>query len=1050
MEATGQDRPSDWRLGRRGISGITAAIILVVVVVVVGGAGYAGLSAAGGSSTSSPPATCAPLSSPGCAGSKAINDVVLFVPYQAGYGQSSFVSTQGLTLPASISLSNGETASSFTVNWGDNTTTTQSSASFTHTFPTQGSYLVSATADVNGVTHTGTQRLFPLVVGPAATTQSSGHYPAISATFTNGTSGSLQRQWVRVGGSVSVAASYTSLPSVTGYTALQPSIVGSSGANLVAHGATATGATATYSFATAGVYTITFVGPISTPVGTIYQNYIWTVYVASTGVPLACAYCSQGASTASPHSGTIYAYEIAPGGATSLDPSVDYETVGGEVIMNTYEQLVNYNASSTGTFVPVLSQCVPGAAASGPNSCQAQFGSWLTSNGTVGGSQYWTFPISPTAQFYDSSNGAHWGVYPTDVMFSVLRTMMWLETPSQYVYNGWIIGQSLLPYQTNSSWDGGLHTPWNNTPQNMLSSMLINDSAYCPASAMTQDHGCITFDAGGSSQVWPFFLEFVQDMEGASVVPCGWYSAHGGGIPGWGSGVAGGDGPCELPDGGTTTNSTAWTSYVNGLSPTYYDNLIEQGALNPYQPQPSVRWAVVGSGPYYPVSVNLGQGYVLKANPYYAKPNCQAAPGCYPAPGSYAPNVYVFWDPDSTAGIEQYIAGQADFASFYPTDTPTILNLVQQGKVGLLSVPTLEVFDFGYNFWLNATLTTETSSLAMNIPADFFDNPAMRAFLSNAFPYNYSLTKINTDDGITFDNNLGGAIPDGMGDYYPTNITWPGYNTTTQAWHDPSADASIPGTAGYWWAQLTTPSSPYYDSELAACTSLSPCTWPMVSEQGSPQLDEAVDAWNADIKTISNGDLAPSRWDPTFATLVANSADPPGQSPFPVEIDGWLPDYPDPTDYMAPYYAPNGSYTFGAGLGQALLAGPAGPDGTVLSPGPFYCSESSGQLGTTFAANFSALAYWANNGLVTEGCQGSADVVMNWGMAYAATDANPTQRVLVYNLVEHIANNLVLYMYYEQPVGIGSYASWINPATITTNSIQPGQQWYLESGNGVW
>lgn len=1055
MVDTVQDSSSNWRMGRRGISGITAAIILVVVVVVVGGAGYAGLSAAGGSSSSSPPAACAPLTSPVCSTSARVNDVVLFVPYQPGYGQTAFQSSQGATLPASVYLTNGETASSFSVNWGDGTTSTQGTTSFTHAYSGLGSYVVSATATVSGVTHTGTSYLFPVVIGPSTTTESSGHFPGISASFSNGTTGGT-RPWIHAGGTVTVAASYSSLPSAAGYTALPPSITASSGATLVQNGSSADAAMSTYSFSTAGVYTLTFVGPISTPTGTVDQNYIWTVYVGVTGSTLACTYCTSGGSSGgSPHPGTIYSYEIAAGGATSLDPSVDYETVGGEVIMNVYEQLVNYNASSTGSFVPVLSTCVPGAATTGPNSCTAQFGNDLNGplTGSTGQGTYWTFPISPTAQFYNPSNGAHWGVYPTDVMFSILRTMMWLQTPSQYVYNGWIIGQALLPYQTTAGWDNNIHTPWNNTPQNMLDSMLINDTAYCPASAIANDHGCITFVADGSSQTWPFFLEFVEDMEGASVVPCGWFSAHGGGIPGgWGTSVAGGDGPCMLPDGGTTTNNSAWTSYVNGLAPTAYDNLIEQGALNPYQPQPSVRWSVVGSGPYYPVSVNVGQGYVLKANPYYAKPTCVAAPGCYPAPGSYAPNVYVFWDSSSTAGIEQYIAGQADFASFYPTDTPTILNLVKEGKIGLLSVPTLDVFNFGYNFWLNDSATEAASSLTMNVPPDFFDNPGLRAFLSAAFPYNYSLNEINTADGITYDDNLGGAIPNGMGDYYPTNISWPGYDVATGTWSNPSTSYSATGGAAYWWSQITNPSSSYYDAELVAdCTSGSPCTWPTVSELGAAPLDSAVDAWNTYIYQISNHTLDPTRWDPTFSTLVANSADPPGTSPFPIEIDGWAPDYPDPTDYMVPYYAANGSYTYGAGLGQVLLGGPTAPLGTPLSPGPYYCPEvSAGQLGSTVAQNFSALQYWANGPLVNQTCQGSADQVMNWWMNYNSVNSNLQNRILIYNMIEHLANNLELYMYYEQEVGIGSYANWINPSTITTNSVQPGQQWYLESGLNVW
>ena len=104
---------------------------------------------------------------------------------------------------------------------------------------------------------------------------------------------------------------------------------------------------------------------------------------------------------------------------------------------------------------------------------------------------------------------------------------------------------------------------------------------------------------------------------------------------------------------------------------------------------------------------------------------------------------------------------------------------------------------------------------------------------------------------------------------------------------------------------------------------------------------------------------------------------------------------------------------------------------------------------TNSALTFANLVYWANNGLVPNNCQGTAYSVMNWANQLAASMPTGAQRTLYYNLVEHVANNLALYMYYEQPIGVGSYASWVNPAGIDTNPVAPGQLWFMWNGNGM-
>ena len=1010
-----------------------AAVVLIVVIVVVGGAGYAGLNAVAGNGGKQTSSSCSPASAPQCGGQGKLNDVVLFVAYQPGVGQHMITVNNGQSLPATVSLSGGESASSFSVFWGDTHNTTQTSTTFTHAYNGLGEFVISATATVNGVTHTGTNYLYPVSVIPTLADSASGQFPTLVTTLTNGSaSGSNYYPFIHAGGQVSVSASYATLPTASGYTAGSPKIT-STGGTAIDNSNTTISAAATYSFANPGYYWMTFVGPVTGPSGTVYQNYTWGVFVGAAGLPLSCTNCKQGGGqgVTSPHTGSLYVYEIVPGGATSLDPAVDYETTGGEIIQNVYETLVQYAGDSTASYVPVLSMCVPGPAASGPGSCQAQYGSDLQTG------NYWTFPINPNASFYDPSTHSSWGVYPSDVMFSVARTLMWLQTPSQYTTNGWIIGQALLPYGTHG-FDGGIHTPWNNTPQNVYGAFLVNDSTYCPTAAMTHAHGCITFDAAGSGAVWPEILEFIQDSEGASVVPCGWFTSLGAGLPGFTTNAAHGDGPCLLPGGGTTTNASAFTSYVSGANPKLFDPIIALDATNIYQPQPQVRWNIVGSGPYYLESVNQGQGYILKANPAYTQPNCAGLPGCYAAANAYANTVYVFWGQNSVTGVEQYIAGQSDVSTFFPTDIPTILNLVHAGKVGLFTLPTLNLFPEGFSEEFTPSVTQSDSGLTTNIQGNFFSYVGMREFFAATFPYNTYITVDNTEDGIPFIQGEGGAIPDYLGNYYPANVTWPGLNTTTGAWMDPNtaASASVQGSPAWWWAQLTTSGSTYYDPEAAACMTTT-CNFPIGSELGDTPFDAAVDAWSSIINTVTHGAIVTSRWDPTFSQIVINLGTAPPGSGFDTFVAGWLPNYPDPTDYMVPFYMPDGSYTYSAGLNETLV-------GSGLYNG---CSANA-------ADTWANVDYWANVAtpsapLITNACQGTAYAVMTWAMIQAASMPDGPARVLAYNLVEHIANELVLFVYNEQQVGLGSYASWVNPAGIWTNVVAPGQLWFQWYGNGV-
>jgi hypothetical protein len=762
------------------------------------------------------------------------------------------------------------------------------------------------------------------------------------------------------------------------------------------------------------------------------------------------------AGASGPHSGTLEAWDYGPG--TTLDPSAAYYSVNAEPIENVYQTLITYNGSDDGTsaanYVPELATCVPGSA-----ECLAQFASSLVfNNRTTGLPQYYSFEIDANARFYDPTTNASWGVYPSDVLFTMARTLGFSEYPGYGYYNGWMNAQAVLP-AGNSSWDGGLHAPYNNTPSRVLSAFLVNNSTYCPApvagSGITT-HGCITWNVGPSGTTWPYLLELVGNPLGGSVEPCGPFTYLGGNVPDFaGSGAAQGDGPCTLPGGFTTTDQAGWASYVAGLSPTSWD-AFQQLGINYPSPQAGVQWNMIGSGPYYSLNpVGSSVGYTLRANPAYQAPaGCAGQPGCEPLPGRYMPAVDVIWENNDMPGLDAMAVGVADTAWFAQDDTNEVLNLVAQGDYALdTGIPTLQIaFDpFELNFSLPNLAAIDPIG-GINVPGTFLSNVGLREFLVNAFPYvvDEGLHPYQVDEpaqcpgcpgSVQYSIHYGGMIPQFMGPYYPTNISWPGGNPGSEA-------NTTPGSVQWWWTELTTPSSPFYDPTFAACSSSSPCKFPFVGVIEAPSIGLSMKNWLASIETLTGNAVQPYEFDLHESSLILPiCANPcymgPGSGSTPIYSYGWSPDYPDPTDYVAPTYYPDQTFTYIDALGEQLGL-------------PEYNGAGCGHTGIQpsmigYAAAWANLTYWANGGGgvsgigVANACQGIAYSAMVTWLRLAGPLTDLSQRQLVYNVAEHIANELALYLYWEQSVGAIDYGVWINPSGINYNPMIGGeddQLWY--------
>jgi len=888
------------------------------------------------------------------------------------------------------------------VSWqfGDGTNLTgQSSLSTNHTYLSPGlDYVYASALDSVGTTHDDLDALLPVNVLGSHAGDGFGLEPdLLGEIVANGSGGPNPTPFVAPGGSVTVSVVALAPPrnvqtvvAASGFSGPAPY---NAAASLSAVSLDPNGTSlATVSFTGAepgGLKTLTYWEETSLSYNgsTIvsWSNYTFGIPVSMGGAPAPLP------SSPSPKTLT-YDQSSAP---FSFDPAIDYDTAGQEALANIYQTLIAVNGSQTGPdpndFVPEIATCVPGSAL-----CTSLYGSNLSNGPNL------TFVLSSASQFYDPATGANWGVYPTDVVFSIARTLAFSVLPCDGCNNGWILAQALLS-NGNGGWDGGLHGAFNNTPGNVFASMTVNGTA-CPASAISNEHGCVTFQADANGKVWPSFLELIANPWGGSIVPCGWFSAagQGAGIPYWSQGnVSGsGDAPCAMP--GVSGFGVA----VGSMPETGWDAWETAGSSPPGVG--NVQYAAVGSGPYDATSISAASSYTLEANPSYApNPDCTFA-GCQPAAGSYIPTVNVVVASTFDAGAAVIANGSADFADFPQNGTSSLPSLLGAGLAGMRASPILATDFHAMNLNYNTATATGLTGITYTAPSDFLADSNLRQFLVSAFPYATLQSSVFTASGIQYRYPYGGAIPSFINGLTPTNISWP--------FGDPDPNPSDVGSAGYWWS-LTS-----LDSFAgASCTAIAPCTFPVPYVGGDSVELPVLNAWNASVRAISGGAIAPMITPVSFLTLIIDvlylGA---GQNPFPMYPLGWIDDYGDPSDFVTPLYLPDTTYTFGDSVAETL----------ALSA----YNSSSCSTGLTY---YSSLAT-----PLPVDCQGSAYAAMVQGLQEAANTTNGPARALLYDEAEQVAERLGLYAANGQINQVTGFAAWIDPQSVVINPAQNTIPWY--------
>ena len=391
----------------------------------------------------------------------------------------------------------------------------------------------------------------------------------------------------------------------------------------------------------------------------------------------------------------------------TLDPALDYETAGGELVQQVYDTLIYYNKENPTEFVPQLATEVPSLDNGG-----------ISADGTT-----YTFKIRQGVKFHDGSD-----LTPEDVAYTFQRNLLQGGTASPQ----WLIAE---PVFGTGIYDVAEMVDPSGALDDDSAGLQAADPATLEA-ACTKVTDAFTYDnAAGTvtmklAQSWAPWLATIAQTWG-SIQSKAWVIASGG----W-------DGNC-----------TDWAQY--------YGKTSDQINTTPLGTE------AMGTGPYMLDHWTPGEEYVLKANDNYwrTEPAWEGGPTGAPALKTIiVKNVTEFSTRYAMlqAGDADMIAvgSQADYPQMdqltgelcdqtidncQPTDNPeNPLRLVK-------GFPVTNRTDSFFTFKVNTEGNNFIGSGQLDgngIPADFFSDIHVRKAFAYCFNYDAYLNDVLLGEGV--------------------------------------------------------------------------------------------------------------------------------------------------------------------------------------------------------------------------------------------------------------------------------------------------------------
>jgi len=419
----------------------------------------------------------------------------------------------------------------------------------------------------------------------------------------------------------------------------------------------------------------------------------------------------------------------------------------------------------------------------------------------------------------------------------------------------------------------------------------------------------------------------------------------------------------------------AW-SVGAGFTEATWDSYMNQANSGSYNIQ--MQWSPVGSGPYERGAYIPGESVVLVPNPHY---------GGVPGIPRQTTTVVINWVKTPDTAVLMLQSGQADAAIGLPTtDFPAVQKLQSQGLVNIYNYPTFNVYVYNFNIEVNKALETSQFGTGFNEPSNYFADLPTRLAWINAFDYAGYLNNIlgNAKYGTSFGTGLQGVIPAGMIYFVP-----------------PTELGGLP-------AQKLNAARGNYSISAWANQKI---TIPIVVVVADPVDLAAAEEWAGLLAQISNGNINAKVVQVTGPEEDAFLA--PGQDPMAASLNWWFPDYPDPADYINPFYSEGGFYTSGNNL---------------------------------IASNFVSLPPSTPNDVVhVNGTTYTQSQVWGWmqgNITLGGTSVDPAVRERAYKITEELAVAMGLDVYVYQSAGFLYFRSWLKGYQMEENPITSGTLLY--------
>ena len=417
------------------------------------------------------------------------------------------------------------------------------------------------------------------------------------------------------------------------------------------------------------------------------------------------------------------------------------------------------------------------------------------------------------------SNGDSLTAY--DVWYSMVRDMLFVgaSQPTQ----GWILAQYLIP-------GASAGVPIITAPNDTTGfNVIMNSLAYSNAS------NTVTFKLVRPTVPQLFFTAVA--LYGPSIVDAGWLNEVGAGITFTPAGLYG------------------------------YQN---QGNLGNFNLK--AQWDPVASGPYRIQSLVLGQSVTLVANPGF--------PG---VPGIPAVNdtVVINWVKDPETEYELFTSGQADIATWLPTDYLALIpKQIAIGRAAMYQTPPLNCETFQFNLNINVTNMKIIFGPQYHVPSNYFTNLRVREAFAYAFNYTKFIDEVygNSKYGIDFGSTYAGVIIPGLPYYVP-----------------PDQLQNIP-TIDLMKAKELLQESGEYGTSINI---------PVGNYDGDANSLAGAQMWATALKSI----------DPNIVMTPVYVSNPiyysnalPSLNPIPIMQEFWGADYPYPSDLVDAFYKQGGYY----------------------------------------------------------------------------------------------------------------------------------------------